>query len=293
MISDFTEWGISEVITVVVTIVFLYVMSKDFMGGKGKKPVKKPVSVQEQKPEEKTTPKEENKPAEQKEQSEESKEVKSETPKEEEKKDELDDLLDEAFDRMDTEENIVDQAWDNVHYGREVSIKVNVLDQIKESHMKAVREAKEREAAAASEKTAEERRIEQAINIRKEGNLCFNKKNYKAAIQHYSRAVRLFPPGHIELYLVYANRSVANREDGNIKEALKDAESCIKINPAAAKGHLHKAAALEGDSDWGTAKSIYQHILSKFTSSDDLQARSAANIGISRCDEKLDELLDY
>ena len=313
MIFDI-ELGLGNVFTVIVTIVFVYVLGKDFFKSS---PKKRPVSAspaaatadtKEQKAEPTKTTNEE---------AEVKKEVKKETleteskkpkevpptPKKEEKeeeentsvnekKDDLEDLLEEAFDRLDTEENIVDQAWDNVIYGREVSLKVNVMDQIKESHQKAVREENERSAAVASEKSAEERRLEQATSIRKEGNTAFGKQNYLSAIRHYSAAIRLFPAGHFELYLLYGNRSVANREAGNIPEALKDAESCIKINPDFAKGHIRKAAALEASCDWGTAKSIYQHILTKFTTASDVVSRNVSTAGIKRCDEKLDDLLN-
>lgn len=86
--------------------------------------------------------------------------------------------------------------------------------------------------------TAENR--DGAKDARNKGNGAFKAGNWQESIKYYSRAIKLDPND----FLCLANRSAAYLRMASFEDALKDAEKCIKIKPAYAKGHVRKAAAL-------------------------------------------------
>ncbi len=65
-----------------------------------------------------------------------------------------------------------------------------------------------------------------------QGNSAFAKKDFFAAIQHFSEAIELDPSNHV----YYSNRSACFAEMGRFVEAKVDGERCIAINPAFVKG---------------------------------------------------------
>ena len=86
------------------------------------------------------------------------------------------------------------------------------------------------------------------------GNACMTKKDYTGAVEWYSKGIQADPNN----YILFSNRSAAYLSDGKAKEALVDAEQCIKLNPTWPKGYCRKGAALQALSKYDEAVSIFE-----------------------------------
>jgi len=85
------------------------------------------------------------------------------------------------------------------------------------------------------------------------GNKCFKQKKYIEAIKHFSEAIELQP----ENEAFYSNRSAAYLKNGDLAEALTDAEKCITLKADWGKGYSRKGAALYAAKDFGKAVAAY------------------------------------
>lgn len=81
---------------------------------------------------------------------------------------------------------------------------------------------------------------EASLAPKAEGNTAFSAKHYKDAAAKYSAALALNPFDHV----FYSNRSACHAGLDEPKEALRDADACVKLAPAFAKGHGRRATAL-------------------------------------------------
>ncbi|KAK7205343.1 hypothetical protein BZA70DRAFT_153433 [Myxozyma melibiosi] len=98
----------------------------------------------------------------------------------------------------------------------------------------------------------------EAEQLKAQGNAAFAAKDYDSAIQSFTAAIAASPtPNHI----LYSNRSGSYAAKHDYTSALADAEECIKINPAWAKGYTRKAAALHGHGDLVAALDAYEEAL--------------------------------
>merc|ERR1740136_634066 len=90
------------------------------------------------------------------------------------------------------------------------------------------------------------------------GNTAFQAKNFSEAIEHYTSAINIDGANH----MYYHNRSFAYFSKGDnliaLKDALKDANSCIGLKPKFAKGYLRKGAALHGLKRYNDSISAYE-----------------------------------
>ncbi|KAG5368839.1 Hsp70-Hsp90 organizing protein 1 [Yarrowia sp. C11] len=94
-----------------------------------------------------------------------------------------------------------------------------------------------------------------ADELKAQGNAAFAAKDFPTAIDHFSKAIEASPtPNHV----LYSNRSACHSSLKNFDDALKDAQSCIDINPQWAKGYGRKGAALHGKGDLIGAKDAYE-----------------------------------
>eukprot|EP01061_Rhynchopus_euleeides_P006960 TRINITY_DN15926_c0_g2_i1.p1 TRINITY_DN15926_c0_g2~~TRINITY_DN15926_c0_g2_i1.p1 ORF type:complete len:315 (+),score=104.22 TRINITY_DN15926_c0_g2_i1:156-1100(+) len=207
--------------------------------------------------------------------------------------DDLDDLLDNALDTIDSEDNLIDQAWDKVHDGMQLSTHVSGLNEFIQNSARALEESMKKADAMKGEQRIEKTREERAAQLKRQGNAAYEREQYARAITIYSQAIRLLPDTDTEKYSLYSNRSAANLYSNNPGAALKDAEHCIRLNPKFAKGVMRKGMALEALKEWGDAKSVYQGLIDSMPK--DPKAADAAE-GIQRCtaamDDQLDALLD-
>ena len=64
------------------------------------------------------------------------------------------------------------------------------------------------------------------------GNRAHAKKDYSAAVEHFSEAIELDPSNHV----LYSNRSACLAELGRLVDAKADGERCVAIDPTFVKG---------------------------------------------------------
>merc|ERR1719446_1917790 len=79
-----------------------------------------------------------------------------------------------------------------------------------------------------------------AAALKEEGNAAFKAKEYKAAIEAYTRSLELNPNQH----LCYSNRSASHMKMDGFEQALADAEKCVELKPDWAKGYRRLVDAL-------------------------------------------------
>ncbi|RLV95137.1 Heat shock protein STI1 [Spathaspora sp. JA1] len=91
-----------------------------------------------------------------------------------------------------------------------------------------------------------------------EGNKFFAAKQFEKAIESFTKAIETsVEPNHV----LFSNRSGSYASLKNFAKALEDAEECVKINPAWAKGYNRIASAHFGLGNLENAKDFYQKAL--------------------------------
>lgn len=108
--------------------------------------------------------------------------------------------------------------------------------------------------------------------LKTQGNKAFQAKQYDAAIDLFSQAIKLDPTNHV----LWSNRSAARAGKREWDGALADAEEVcgfpprltaaahticrqtIRVNPTWSKGFARKGAALHGASRWDEAIAAYE-----------------------------------
>ncbi|KAF7301597.1 Activator of Hsp70 and Hsp90 chaperones [Mycena indigotica] len=93
-----------------------------------------------------------------------------------------------------------------------------------------------------------------AAELKDLGNKAFAAKDYDKAIDLFSQGIALDPKNHV----LYSNRSACYAGKKNWAEALKDAESCVSVNPTWSKGFARKGAALHGSRRFDEAIVAYE-----------------------------------
>eukprot|EP00307_Rebecca_sp_RCC1486_P011985 CAMPEP_0119410982 /NCGR_PEP_ID=MMETSP1335-20130426/3849_1 /TAXON_ID=259385 /ORGANISM="Chrysoculter rhomboideus, Strain RCC1486" /LENGTH=359 /DNA_ID=CAMNT_0007435589 /DNA_START=1 /DNA_END=1080 /DNA_ORIENTATION=+ len=86
------------------------------------------------------------------------------------------------------------------------------------------------------------------------GNTAFKDKRFTEAVDHFTQAIAMNAESHV----LYSNRSGAYASLAKWREALEDAEACIRLKTDWAKGYSRKGAALEGLGDVAGAKQAYE-----------------------------------
>jgi stress-induced-phosphoprotein 1 len=92
------------------------------------------------------------------------------------------------------------------------------------------------------------------------GNAALKDGNTSLAIENYTKAINADGANHV----YYSNRSAAYLKMGDAHNALEDAQSCIALNPAFAKGFSRKGAALHALKRLNDATAAYEEGLAKF-----------------------------
>lgn len=102
--------------------------------------------------------------------------------------------------------------------------------------------------------------MSQADAYKAEGNAAFSAKRFDAAIELFTKAIEASEtPNHV----LFSNRSASYASLRQFDNALEDANECVKINPAWAKGWSRKGAALFGQGDLVGAKDAYETAIEK------------------------------
>lgn len=99
----------------------------------------------------------------------------------------------------------------------------------------------EAEKALKESKEAAYINLELSLQEKDKGNEAFKLQNYPEAVQHYTEALKRGPPSvNEEAYKLYSNRAACYTKLGAWNEGLKDADECIRLAPAFAKGYSRK-----------------------------------------------------
>lgn len=99
-----------------------------------------------------------------------------------------------------------------------------------------------------------------AEDFKAAGNAALQEGNTSLAIENYTKAINADGSNHV----YYSNRSAAYLKKGDAHNALEDAQACIALNPAFAKGYSRKGAALHSLKRLNDAISAYEEGLAKF-----------------------------
>ncbi|KAL0244392.1 hypothetical protein GEMRC1_008476 [Eukaryota sp. GEM-RC1] len=103
-------------------------------------------------------------------------------------------------------------------------------------------------------------------DLKAQGNTAFKAKSYEDAINYYTQALEVQ-----EAKEVYSNRAAAYINLNQFQDALKDAESAIRVDPSFPKGYLRKSTALSSLGKVNEAKETLQEGLSHCSGNDALQ----------------------
>eukprot|EP00300_Choanocystis_sp_HF-7_P036829 c52761_g1_i1.p1 GENE.c52761_g1_i1~~c52761_g1_i1.p1 ORF type:complete len:376 (+),score=60.49 c52761_g1_i1:86-1213(+) len=80
-----------------------------------------------------------------------------------------------------------------------------------------------------------------ALEAKEAGNMMFALEDWEGALAHYSRGIAADPTAHV----LFSNRCACYLKLGTqIDLALRDADSCVALQPSWAKGHARRGSAL-------------------------------------------------
>ena len=99
----------------------------------------------------------------------------------------------------------------------------------------------ENKALAEKDSSLNERK-EEANQLREKGNDAFKKRNFKEALDLYTRAIDLWPDDH----QLFCNRALCHLKFGESRNALEDCQKCLYLKPDYSKALQRKAWALRG-----------------------------------------------
>lgn len=114
-----------------------------------------------------------------------------------------------------------------------------------------------------------------AEEARELGNGAFRDQKYPEAVQHYTEAIKRNPRDH----RTYSNRSACYTKLTAFQEALKDAEKCIELAPAFAKGYTRKGAVQFFMREYEKALATYQTGLEHDPENEELKGARAFRLG--------------
>merc|ERR1712183_1213996 len=91
------------------------------------------------------------------------------------------------------------------------------------------------------------------------GNEYFKKGAYPEAKKHYDESIKRNP----DAAATYSNRAAAYMKLCEFSHALKDTETCIKLDPKFVKGYVRKGGCLEGMKKYTEAKQGYSRCMNQ------------------------------
>ncbi|XP_068634403.1 hsp70-Hsp90 organizing protein 3-like [Aristolochia californica] len=114
---------------------------------------------------------------------------------------------------------------------------------------------------------------------REKGNEYFKQQKYPEAVKHYTEALRRNPKDT----RVYSNRAACYTKLGALPEGLKDAETCIELDPTFSKGYTRKGAIQFFMKEYDKALETYQEGLKHDPSNQELTD------GVRRCIQQINK----
>jgi len=107
----------------------------------------------------------------------------------------------------------------------------------------------------------------EAAQLKAKGNAAFGKKDFKTAIEWYSKAIAEYDQDHT----YFSNRSASYLQLGQRDEALSDAQKCVNLKPDWMKGHYRMGQALFELGRFADALAAYNAALRLDPQSSDLR----------------------
>ncbi|KAH9151097.1 hypothetical protein LEN26_002476, partial [Aphanomyces euteiches] len=141
--------------------------------------------------------------------------------------------------------------------------------------MRRLEELEQNEDGDATEETvsAIQVKMNEADQVKQQGNAAFASGNYSSALELYTKAIDLAPTSHT----LFGNRSAAHYHLKQFAEAKRDAEKAISIDPTWAKGHFRLGQALAAMGHYEDAAKSFEEA-ARFKPSDKSSTTMAAEM---------------
>lgn len=123
-------------------------------------------------------------------------------------------------------------------------------------------------------------------DLKTKGNAAFKAKQYKEAIDWYTKAIAL-DPNSVASAALYSNRAASWQGLSNYEKAAEDASFCIKVRPDWLKGYFRKGVAMQNMNKLDEAQKAFDGALKVEPNNHEVMEKlQAINIQLKERNEK-------